>query len=210
MERIRLALLDEHPLSLLGLQIILSQVRDIDIVFTATNAKDFHQFLHFSTVNVCVIGAQPSSDVSRYVLDKLTHKHAEMKTIFFVQEMHKEEESYAIKWGLNGYLSKKSPCQEIISSVEHIIKGGNMFPHYASLQAEAVANEESVIQKQLSARESLIANYLAKGKGNKDIAKLLSISSKTVSSHKKNIMNKLNVSSVIQLAHHYYINNISS
>ncbi|AGW88905.1 hypothetical protein N234_02605 [Ralstonia pickettii DTP0602] len=74
-----------------------------------------------------------------------------------------------------------------------------MFPMQTLEAARQIGEEQDAGMPRLSNREVTILQYLARGHSNKSIAAELLISSKTVSTHKANIMAKLNVGSLVEL-----------
>ncbi len=105
--------------------------------------------------------------------------------------------------GIVGYVSKDEPTSELISALENIRVG---HPHFSkgavsalqNLLSETNKNEKNEFQT-LSLREREVFVLLANGLPPKEIAEKLSISPKTVESHKYSIMQKLNITSMTQL-----------
>lgn len=115
-----------------------------------------------------------------------------------------DEEQYAVRYihaGVDGYLNKLSSEQKIIEAVRTILNGGRYF-------SEKVKDKifENVLNKTsdnpldtLSNRELEIAELLAKGEGNLEIANRLDIKMSTVSTYKSRIFEKMGITNVVSL-----------
>ena len=116
-----------------------------------------------------------------------------------------DEDQYAARYvhaGVDGYLNKLSSEEKIVEAVTVILNGGKYF-------SEKVKNRvfDSVVNKEpnnpldiLSNRELEIAELLARGEGNLEIANRLNIKMSTVSTYKSRIFEKLNVNNVVTMA----------
>ncbi len=112
--------------------------------------------------------------------------------------------------GVNGYILKGEPIQELVLAVKLIRDGGTYYTEevrrllrkYVDELALGGRSEVRTMQngiKKLTVREKEVFLLLADGFTPKDAAKSLGISPKTVETHKYNLMEKLNVSSIAQL-----------
>src|SRR5690606_18310907 len=115
------------------------------------------------------------------------------------------EEIYAlrsIKSGAAGYIPKTSSKEVFLQAIKRIALGGIFLNEQlaAALNSKAV-NDNTIVgrYKKLSAREIEVLNLLSNGKRNKDIATLLEINEKTVSTYKTRLLKKLNVTSLADL-----------
>jgi len=107
----------------------------------------------------------------------------------------------SMRAGAHGFVSKSQDMREIVHSVEAVLAGYTADPgatHSRSHASDDIANEESQLTL-LSNKEIVILQMLAKGMSNKTVGEALFISTKTVSSHKVRIMQKLRVSTLVEL-----------
>ena len=104
--------------------------------------------------------------------------------------------------GAVGYISKTDDSCELRKALATVMSGYTVFP---VLQNDSVkrsdqhASDESLIS-QLSSRELAVLQQLARGKSNLEIGKAMLLSNKTISAHKKRLLEKLNLPSLIALA----------
>jgi DNA-binding NarL/FixJ family response regulator len=129
------------------------------------------------------------------------------------------EEQYAVqtmKLGAAGYLSKHSAAEDLLTAIEQIRTTGRYIsPKVALLLAEAVCSNSSpvssapdVLHTLLSAREMEIACLLAHGTQIKTIAFELGLSTKTVSTHRTRLLEKLGLSNNIALANYFSLHKL--
>jgi two-component system, NarL family, invasion response regulator UvrY len=120
-----------------------------------------------------------------------------------VLSMHPEEH-YArrvLKAGAAGYLQKESPPEELLSAIRRIAKGGKyVTPSLAErLAVELAGNRDKAPHELLSDREYQVLCLLAAGKGVKEIAQSLSVSAPTVSTYRARVLEKLGLTSTVEL-----------
>lgn len=102
-----------------------------------------------------------------------------------------------IREGAEGYLSKQSSEEEIREAVRSVIEKGYYYP--AELIGLIIQNKKSNPVEKLSSREYEIFKLLADGYGNLEISNKLDIQMSTVSTYKKRIFKKLNISNIAEL-----------
>lgn len=120
-----------------------------------------------------------------------------------VLSMHKESE-YAVRTiraGAAGYLCKDSASLQLLSAIRAVAAGGRFIsPEVASeLAFGMILREDQPPHAALSEREFLIFRLLAAGEGVGDIAQRLHLSSKTVSTYKARLLQKMQLASVADL-----------
>jgi two-component system invasion response regulator UvrY len=125
--------------------------------------------------------------------------------------MHPEEQYAvrALRAGASGYLSKEGDSDLILPALRKVSAGGVYFSAKVAelLVSEATPHAESLPHQRLSDREFQIFEHIVRGMSMTDIANELSLSIKTVSTHKSHIMAKMGMSTQVELvryaiAHH--------
>jgi DNA-binding NarL/FixJ family response regulator len=112
-----------------------------------------------------------------------------------------------VKEGVSGFVLKDASIQEFITSIRAVAAGQRVFPPLLteSLLSQIVedAHRKGMVQiadVKMTSREREIADLIADGLSNKEIAKKLSIATDTVKSHVHNILEKLSVRSRVEVA----------
>lgn len=103
----------------------------------------------------------------------------------------------ALRAGAHGFVPRRRDLAEMVQAAQGVMSGYLVFPTQTLEAARLLRLPSAGRLARLTERELMVLQYLARGHSNKEIAALLLISSKTVSTHKTNIMCKLNVESVV-------------
>jgi len=202
-ERLRVLIVDDHALFRRGLQMVLRQAEDIDVVGEAGDgheAVDKAQELMPDVVLMDVrMPGQSGIKATEQIKDLLPHAKILMLTI-----SDEEADLYdAIKAGASGYLLKEISIDEVADAVRSVSSGqSRISPSMASkLLTEFAAMSKRADERQqlpaprLTEREMEVLKLVAQGMNNRDIAKELFISENTVKNHIRNILEKLHLHS---------------
>ena len=107
-----------------------------------------------------------------------------------------------MKAGADGFVTKSQDLNELLRAIKAIMSGYMFFPNLkisSVRNSDATLSEAEMIQR-LSDRELTILQQLARGLSNKQIAEDMMLSSKTISTYKARLIEKLNMKSVVYLA----------
>lgn len=199
---IRVLIADDHAIVREGVKKILALTDDIKVIAEAVDADSVMQSLLDSAdfdlllLDLTMPGA---SGVSLIV--KIKSACPELPVLVF--SMHNEAQiaSRAIKAGAAGFMTKDSDPEILLGAIRRVAKGGN---YIASGLAEQLAFDvllpsQCATHSLLSNREFEVFMLLVEGKRVNEIAEQLSISNKTVSTHKINLMSKMNLGNTAEL-----------
>jgi len=202
-EKLRVMVVDDHALFRRGLEMVLQQEPDIDLVGEASDgaeAVDRAQELMPDVVLMDVRMPRRSGiEAAAQIKDLLPHVKILMLTI-----SDEEADLYdAIKAGASGYLLKEIPIEEVADAIRSVWEGqSRISPSMASKLLTEFANmsKASTDRPQMPApkltdREMEVLKLVAQGMNNRDIAKELFISENTVKNHIRNILEKLHLHS---------------
>jgi two-component system, NarL family, invasion response regulator UvrY len=203
---INILIADNHALVRKGVRALLAQQPDLNVVAEAETYQEALEQLRKHSVEVVLLDVSlPVPGSARDGLDLI----AEIRSLqplarTLVLTMHTEN-AYAmraLRAGVNGYVTKDVTPEMLISAIRRVA-GGAMFlsPSIAESLALRVAlqNDDEPLHKRLSRRELAVFGMLADGKTINEIAQRLTLSAKTVSAHKLNVLRKLNMRNVAEL-----------
>lgn len=203
---IRIVIVDDHQIVIDGLQSLLSDVKDLTIVATATNALQVPALIATHKANMLLTDVMMPEMTGQQLAKKIRSEFATVKIIALsmsgegdiVNEMINDSD-------INGYVLKNIGKQELVNAIYKIAGGGIYF----SEEVLAELAKYSVIKKenddsQLTIREKEIIRLIEKELSNREIADQLFISERTVETHRKNIFRKTRTSSVIGLVKYAY------
>jgi two-component system, NarL family, nitrate/nitrite response regulator NarL len=194
---IKIFIIDDHPLVIDGIKTMLRDVGYIQIVSSAKTAEEALRFLNESDeIDIILLDINlPDIDGLR-LCELIREKNRTVKIIGLTYINEAGIITQLIKKGANGYLLKSMERQELIDAINQVLDN--------SIYLSKQANEKIVQQLQnsglptdgipaLTRREKEILHLLAEGFTSNDIANKLFLSSYTVDTHRKNMLQKFNV-----------------
>ena len=188
LEKIRLLIVDDHPIVRFGLTALLSLHSDIEMAGTAESGRVALDLLRNTPVDIILIDLRMPGFSGIETLEKIREIAPATRSIV-LSSFELDEEIYAaVKAGAKGYLHKEAPAEEILKAIRAVQAGRRAFPRRI---AERLSNESMTAG--LSPREREILQLVAKGLTNKEVANTLNISQFTVRNHLNHITEKLEV-----------------
>lgn len=192
MNKMNCLIFDDHPLVCVAIKSLLKELGMTNEVFTATSAKSAFKTLKESNIELLILDVN-LADCDGFDFYKRIKSHGyEGKVIFFSAETSQMYSQMAFRSGADGYVCKSENHDILKDAIEAVVKG------YTFFKFKQVANEVREMP-QLSSRESAVMKYLLQGKSNRDIASVLLISDKTVSTYKRRVLDKFNVKNIVEL-----------
>ena len=201
-DRLRVLVCDDHALFRRGLQMVLEQEPDLELVGEAADGAevvDRAQELMPDVILMDVRMPKKSGiEAAGEIKESLPHVKILMLTI-----SDEEADLYeAIKAGASGYLLKEIPIEEVAEAIRSVWAGqSRISPSMASkllteFAAMSKAEEKPPMPSpKLTDREMEVLRLVAQGLNNRDIASKLFISENTVKNHIRNILEKLHLHS---------------
>ena len=198
---IRVLVADDHSIVREGLKQILAKSGDLLVAGEAANGNDVLKMVREQEWDVLVTDmSMPGRNGIELI--KLV-KQARPRLPLLVLSMYGEEQYAvrAIRAGASGYLNKESASEQLVAAIRKIASGG---VHVSAAVAEALFNnvrggQSTLPHEQLSDREFQVLQLIAGGQSVTAIASQLSLSPKTVSTHKTRILEKMHMSNQAEL-----------
>lgn len=199
--KIRIFLADDHKMLRESLIMLLSQEEDFEIMGNAADGIEMMQKLYElkGAVDLVLLDISMPRKGGFETARDIKSSFPDMKIIYLT--MHKNEEivAEAFESGADGYILKENAFEELVDAIRKVIAGEVYISSVIAplLLDGFMANEKRT--KELSAREREVLKLLAEGYSNKEIADFLSISIKTVETHRANIMRKHSFKNITEL-----------
>lgn len=210
---VKIMITDDHSMIREGLKSLLELDGDIEVIAEAENGEECLQKLLSVKPDVLLLDINMPKMNGLEVLKTL--KDAKSKVKVLVLTVHNETEYLmkAVEIGINGYVLKDSESAELKKAIFTIYDGENyiqpsLIPALNSKMIEK--NEDEIKLESLTKRELQVLKELAVGKFNRDIAKEMEISERTVKNHISSIFKKLDVTDRTQAAVFAIRNNLIS
>ncbi|HEV6968781.1 response regulator transcription factor [Roseateles sp.] len=194
---IRLLICDDHAIVRKGLRQLFSLVDDIEVVGEANNGGDVLEMLRKMSVDILLMDMTMPGICGEDLIARIRAHHPTQAIL--VLSMHDEAQvaQRALRAGAAGYLTKDSEPEVLLAAIRRVVQGGNFIdPGIAEqLVFQASGQQATPSHGALSGREYQVLCLLARGRSVNDIAEELSISNKTVSTHKARLMEKMGFAS---------------
>ena len=189
MDRIRLLLIENQPLTRLGVRAVVADQADIELVGETDNAADgFAKFKELRP-DVTILGLRLPDSCSIDDLDNYFIESPKARIIVLAEHAGDAEISRALKKGVAGYICKDVSPEELVAAIRNVALGRKYIPaDIAQILTENMGQEE------LTPTESTVLRMIVGGMSNKEIAFALDVSENTVKSHIQNIFGKIGVS----------------
>ena len=198
---IRVLVADDHPAYRRGLELMLAEVDDLEIVGMAETGFKAVELAGSLTPDVVLMDLRmPDLDGIEATRRITRGAPAPAETAVVVLTMFDDDASVftAMRAGARGYLLKGADQDEIVRAIRAVAAGEAIFgPEVAARVVNHVAvgaGSTAAAFPALTEREREVLGMIAAGKGNATIAHELTISLKTVRNHVSNIFTKLQVS----------------
>jgi two-component system nitrate/nitrite response regulator NarL len=198
---IRVLLVDDHPLVRDGISSRLQEEPHIEVVGQAGNGREAIAQAHELCPDVVLL------DITMPIMDGLEATRrfkAELPEVrVLILSMHDDQE-YIVKLmhdGANGYVLKDVSSDELIKAIEAVHQGSTYFSAGASQSLfNNFHGRPGGHEPVLTRREETVLRLIADGQCNKEIARSLNISVRTVETHRQNIKGKLDIHTAAGLA----------
>ncbi|WP_432383022.1 response regulator transcription factor [Duganella sp. P38] len=192
---IKILLVDDHPLVRDGLRARLEAMAQFDVVAEAGGASEALEQAGRHAVDLVLmdINMRGINGIEATAL----FKQAFPDIAVLILSMHDKLEyvSQAIQAGARGYVLKDAPGKDIVVAIETVMSGGI---YYSAALARQLAQPHTQ-DNQLTSREHEVLRHIANGESNKQIARALDLSVRTVETHRLNIKRKLGIEGQAEL-----------
>ncbi|MGD9424147.1 LuxR C-terminal-related transcriptional regulator [Pantoea sp. NSTU24] len=184
-----LLLIDDHPLVEVALEAALIQSPVPIQLLSASSEKAARPLLQLP-LNIIVLDIGLPDDDGLEILRRLRIHRPDCPVLIYSAQQTRHYVRRAQALGAAGYVVKSQRMAQLLSAILAVLGGQTAFP----------PGEEDEPELPLTQKEQQILALLASGLSNLQIADQLHISNKTVSTHKKNILEKTGARSVVELA----------
>lgn len=191
---VSIILADDHTLFADGIHSLLQQVPNITVLAIASNGQDVIDLLSFHQPDMVIL------DINMPVLNGLEatklirRDFPHIRTIILSSYNDPHLISLAHSYGANGYLLKTCNKDELLQTIRRVSKGERCFPLMAGMYSQE-AEHLPFREFNLTRRETEILQLINQQLTNQQIASHLYLSIYTVETHRKNIMQKLQLKS---------------
>jgi two-component system nitrate/nitrite response regulator NarL len=183
---IRIVIADDHQVLTDGLLSGIANYPEIEVLGTAINGKELVKLVHLMNPDVIITDIRMPGGDGKAAVQELLEFNPDYKIIAFSMFDSLQVVKQMNTLGVKGYVFKSSPLTVLLKAIQTVAQGQTFFDQSAGFVIDTY--DESV---KLSIREQEILSLIAEGKSSIEISKALFISKATVDTHRKNILQKL-------------------
>lgn len=195
-QKIRILVVDDHPMVAEGIQSILESYDDITVVATLGNGQDVVDQVDTLAPDVILMDLNMPGMGGLTATEMVLERRPDTRILILSMHDSPEYVASALGHGAMGYVLKDVPTEEIRKAIDRVMAG----ERYLCTGAKgALAPDNTAPAEHLTNREQTILLQLAQGRSNREVAENLAISVRTVETHRKNIKRKLGISSTAGL-----------
>ena len=198
---INVCLADNYPVVHFGVKSYFKDHPEITVVSNVGSFFMVPDALRNKEINVLVIDLELDGLKSIYELKAIIKNFPNTKVLVFTSLNEQVYAPNAIKAGVSGYVHKSAKLETLGTSIIRVHQGIIMLSDSIkkSLALIAKQNKSERLYRKLSNREIEVLRYLSDGKKNNEISKLLNLNEKTISTYKLRLLQKLNVTNLVDL-----------
>ncbi|VVN70129.1 response regulator [Pseudomonas fluorescens] len=186
---IRVALVDDHALVRDGIKALLAVMAPLEVVGEAENGADAIEMVGRCQPDLLLVDISLQDMNGLELTRVLRSQYPSLKMLILSMYDNNEYVSESLRAGASGYVLKNSPSREIIAAIEAIASGGTFYS--AEIAQRLIADKST--DNELTPRESQVLYKMVQGLNNKEMARELDISVRTVETHRLSIRRKLNI-----------------
>ena len=198
---IRVVVADDHTIVREGLKQLLGASGDLQVVGEAQNGHEVIERVRGLDFDLLLLDMSMPGKSGIELIRQVRAERPKLRIL--ILSMH-EEHQYAvraIRAGAAGYLTKESASRQLVEAIRKVASGGAFISSEVAQQLAlgAMPDAKGAPHEALSDREFQIFRMIAEGLSVSDIAERLTLSVKTVSTHKANILQKMNMGTAADL-----------
>jgi DNA-binding NarL/FixJ family response regulator len=199
---IRVLLADDHNLVRAGVRALLQNVAGVQVVAEASNGREALRLVEELRPDVALMDIAMAELNGMEAAGRIAREHPRTRVIMLSMHATEEYVVQALRAGASGYLLKNAGAAELEKAIKHVAEGETFLSPAISRQVSDYirrVGQEPTSLDRLTPRQREILQLIAEGHTTKKIAQVLSISVKTVETHRSQLMEQLDIHDVAGL-----------
>lgn len=207
MNPLKIAIVDDHPLFRMGLKHILKANPLIDSIDLVENYRELNEICSLKQIDMILMDIQLDKEDGVILTARIKNLFPNIKILALSAHDDSFRVHQMLEAGASGYVLKGADVDELLLAIQVIRRGSSYFSLAVSdvLVGKKQLEPTKVHNEKLTIRELEILKFIIQEElSNKEIADRLFISTRTVETHKRNLIQKLRVKNTVGLAKYYF------
>ena len=194
-ETVHIMLVDDHPLVRDGLRARLEAVPHFRVVAEADSGAEALALAGSTRIDLVLMDITMRDGSGIEATARLYANFPDIAVLILSMHDKLEYVTQAMQAGARGYVLKDAPGKDIVLAIDTVMAGGIYYSAAVARQLARPATQDN----QLTSREQEVLRHIANGESNKQIARALDLSVRTVETHRLNIKRKLGIEGQAEL-----------
>jgi DNA-binding NarL/FixJ family response regulator len=194
-EMVHIMLVDDHPLVRDGLRARLEAVPHFRVVAEADSGAEALALAGSTRIDLVLMDITMRDGSGIEATARLYANFPDIAVLILSMHDKLEYVTQAMQAGARGYVLKDAPGKDIVLAIDTVVAGGIYYSAAVARQLARPATQDN----QLTSREQEVLRHIANGESNKQIARALDLSVRTVETHRLNIKRKLGIEGQAEL-----------
>lgn len=207
---IRIAIADDHPIVREGLRRIVSEDASVGVAGEASSAAELFRLLDSTAVDIVLLDVTMPGTTFVDTLRDLRAKHPSVKVL--VLSVHPEDQwaLRALQAGASGYLTKDHSPEQLVQAIHRVASGRKYVSESMADRLAGMTGDgrSRAPHERLSDREFEVLRALGSGMMVKDVAEQLHLSTKTVSTYRTRLLEKMGLTTKADLVRYVVVHDL--
>ncbi|MFD2909960.1 LuxR C-terminal-related transcriptional regulator [Flavobacterium ardleyense] len=198
---IKICIADSFPVVAHGLQSYFYGNSKFEVIASVRNLESLLHLLNNKSCAILILDIELEGLASIRDVKSLIKDYPETKIVLFTSVSEQMYAPTAIKAGVSAYVPKNTELKDLEHTLIKVAENGVVLSDSVKKAIEFLGKGKKAdrLFKKLSTREIEVLRYLNDGKKNKEVAQILGLDEKTISTYKLRLLAKLNVSNLVDL-----------
>ena len=214
MKKIKILLIEDNRLLREGISALLKKQKDMNVVSTVGNGENILTLIDKLKPDIVLLDLGLRSQNSLQIVKLVKSNYKETKIVVMDLIPLQADVFEFVQAGVSGFMLKDISVTEFLKTIRSVYKGAQVLPPHLTGSLFSQIVEHAIVGSKPSSltesvrmtkREKQVIELIADGYTNKEIAQKLHLSTYTVKSHVHNILEKLSLSTRVQVAKHAHI-----
>ncbi|MEY4432475.1 MAG: hypothetical protein RLZZ44_605 [Bacteroidota bacterium] len=198
---IKVCVADNFPVVHFGVKTYFKDHTDISIVANIGNFSMLNEILQTKEIDVLLLDLELEGLTSIFEVKTILKEFPKTKVVIYSNLSEQIYAPNAIKAGVSGFVHKTEKLSHLAEAILKVQQGKIIMNETIKKNLALIAkqNKTERLYRKLSNREVEVLRYLSDGKKNHEIADILKLNEKTISTYKLRLLTKLNVTNLVDL-----------